>query len=55
MKKVSLIILQIIIAIIIGMALLTSPDKHIALKIFDLIGMFCSGFNVAILITKTED
>lgn len=55
MKKVSLIILQIAIAVIIAIALITAPNKSVILKIIDLIGMFCAGFNVAILITKTED
>lgn len=54
MKKISLIILQIIIAVIIAIALITAPNKSVILKIIDLIGMFCAGFNVAVLI-KTEE
>lgn len=55
MKKVSSIISEIIIAIMIGITLLTSPDIHIAIKIFGLIGMFCAGFNVAMILNKTEE
>lgn len=55
MKKISLILLQVTLAVIIGIALITSPNKSVILKIIDLIGMFCAGFNVAILITQTED
>lgn len=55
MKKINLIILQVIIAVIIAIALITAPNKSVILKIIDLIGMFCSGFNVAIILNKTEE
>lgn len=53
MKKF-LMIFQIILAIIMGYVLLKSSDMHIALKIFNLFGLFCAGHNVAYL-TKTEE
>lgn len=55
MKKINLIIQQVIIAVIIAIALITTPNKSVILKIIDLIGMFCSGFNVAMILNKTEE
>lgn len=55
MKKINLIILQVIIAVIIAIALITAPNKSVILKIVDLIGMFCAGFNVAMILNKTEE
>ena len=54
MKKYFLITFQIILTIIMGYGLLKSSDMHIALKIFNLFGLFCAGYNVACL-TKTEE
>ena len=54
MKKYFLITFQIILAIIMGYGLLKSPEINIALKIFNIFGLFCAGFNVAVL-TKTEE
>lgn len=51
---VILMTFQIILAIIMGYTLLKSSDMHIALKIFNIFGLFCAGFNVATL-TKTEE
>lgn len=55
MKKVSLIILQVALAVILAIALITTPNKSVILKIIGLIGMFCAGFSMAMFLNKTEE
>ena len=55
MKKFISVTIQMILAVLIGLSIIKQPDMSIALKVFNLIGMFCAGANVELMLTKTEE
>ena len=55
MKKTIKIIVQIMLAIIIGAGFFRHPDMSIGLKVFNLFGMFCAGANISYTLNKTEE